>query len=41
MRALKLFKAVPVFVIQNPFFRYMPDGSYEDWGIDELIMMDL
>jgi len=21
--------------------RYMPDGSYEDWGIDELIIMDL
>jgi len=21
--------------------RYMPDGSYEDWGIDELIVSDL
>ena len=21
--------------------RYMPDGSFEDWGIDELINMDL
>ncbi len=20
--------------------RYLPDGSYEDWGIDELIMTE-
>ena len=28
-------KRVP-FVVR----RYMPDGSYEDWGIDELIVHD-
>ena len=21
--------------------RYMPDGSHEDWGIDELIIVDM
>ena len=21
--------------------RYLPDGSYEDWGVDELVIQDL
>jgi len=29
-------KKIP-FVIR----RYLPDGSYEDWGIDELTIEDL
>ena len=35
MKELKQRK-IPIIVR-----RYMPDGSYEDWGIEELIIMDL
>jgi len=28
-------KKIPIIVR-----RYLPDGSYEDWGIDELIITD-
>ena len=34
MKELKLRK-IPIIIR-----RYMPDGSYEDWGIDELIYVD-
>jgi len=34
MKELKLRK-IPIIIR-----RYLPDGSYEDWGIDELIMSD-
>eukprot|EP00095_Tigriopus_kingsejongensis_P011626 snap_masked-scaffold638_size121162-processed-gene-0.22 protein:Tk11626 transcript:snap_masked-scaffold638_size121162-processed-gene-0.22-mRNA-1 annotation:"dna-directed rna polymerases and iii subunit rpabc2-like" len=35
MKELKQRK-IPIIVR-----RYMPDGSYEDWGIDEMIIVDL
>lgn len=34
MKELKLRK-IPIIIR-----RYMPDGSFEDWGIDELIYVD-
>jgi len=34
MKELKLRK-IPIIIR-----RYLPDGSYEDWGIDELIISD-
>ncbi len=34
MKELKL-KKIPIIIR-----RYLPDGSYEDWGIDELIITD-
>ncbi len=34
MKELKL-KKIPIIIR-----RYLPDGSYEDWGIDELIISD-
>ncbi|XP_074593936.1 RNA polymerase II subunit RpII18 [Brevipalpus obovatus] len=35
--ALKELKARKIPIIIR---RYLPDGSYEDWGIDELIITD-
>ncbi|TRY72508.1 hypothetical protein TCAL_01063 [Tigriopus californicus] len=35
MKELKQRK-IPIIVR-----RYMPDGSYEDWGIDEMIIVDM
>jgi len=36
--AMKELKAKKIPIIIR---RYLPDGSYEDWGIDELIVTDL
>jgi len=35
--AIKEFKARKIPIIIR---RYLPDGSYEDWGMDELIITD-
>eukprot|EP00914_Ancora_sagittata_P022819 GHVO01045269.1.p1 GENE.GHVO01045269.1~~GHVO01045269.1.p1 ORF type:complete len:128 (+),score=26.58 GHVO01045269.1:50-433(+) len=36
--AMKELKARKIPIIIR---RYLPDGSYEDWGIDELIISDI
>uniref|UniRef100_A0A2K6H0Y3 DNA-directed RNA polymerase II subunit F n=1 Tax=Propithecus coquereli TaxID=379532 RepID=A0A2K6H0Y3_PROCO len=35
--AMKELKAQKIPII---ICRYLPDGSYEDWGVDELIITD-
>ncbi|PIO25900.1 hypothetical protein AB205_0086510, partial [Aquarana catesbeiana] len=35
--AMKELKARKIPIIIR---RYLPDGSYEDWGVDELIITD-
>lgn len=40
--ALTLFDFSPHRARKIPIIirRYLPDGSYEDWGVDELIISD-